>query len=157
DWYHELRLENLRDFEILPDLFLERYRHCAAYTPTITDLFKEKMKPNDDLVGFIQRWRALAARCTCALLEPEQIQMIVRNMLPSIYSRISITGCPTTFAQLYQRGAQIQSALKDPSFQLYNSRSKPTKKDQGPVTEGITINEQVGLVNHRPNPSQAAI
>src|SRR5262249_38706165 len=42
-------------------------------------------------------------------------------------------------------------------FQLYNSRSKPSRKDQGPVTEGVTINEQVGLVNQRPNSNQVAI
>src|SRR5262249_9337757 len=36
DWYHDLSPENLRDFEILADLFLERYRHYAAYTLTIT-------------------------------------------------------------------------------------------------------------------------
>src|SRR5262249_34682348 len=76
DWYHDLSPENLIDFENLDNLFLERDRHCAAYTPTITYLFKEKMKLDDDLVGFIQRWRALAARSTCALSEPEQIQMI---------------------------------------------------------------------------------
>src|SRR5262249_4736978 len=66
-------------------------------------------------------------------------------------SWISITGCPTNFTQLYERGAEVQYALKDPSFQLYASRSKFAKKDQGPVTEGVHINEQISLVNQRPN------
>src|SRR5262249_29033068 len=31
---------------------------------------------------------------------------------------------------------------------------KQTRKDQGPITEGVTINEQIGLVNQRPNQNQ---
>jgi len=73
--------------------------------------------------------------------------MIVSNTLPHIHSWISITSCPTNFTQLYQRGAEVQFALKDPTFQLYASPSKFAKKDQGPITERVTINEQVGLVN----------
>src|SRR5262249_3470384 len=112
------------------------------------------MKVDEDMVTFIQRWRTLAARSSCALSEHEQIQMIVQNTLPHIHSWITITGCPTNLTQLYQRGTEVQSALKDPTFQLYASRSKQTRKDQGPITEGVTINEQIGLVNQRPNPSQ---
>jgi len=81
--------------------------------------------------------------------------MIVPNALPHIHSWITITGYPTTFAQLYQRGTDVQSTLKDPSFQLYASQSKGVKKDKGPMTEGVTINEQIGLVNQRLNPNQA--
>jgi len=156
DWYHGLPPENLKDFDIIQDLFLEKYQHCTSYIPTITDLVKEKMKPDEDLVTFIQRWRALAARSSCVLSEQEQIQMIVQNALSHIHSWINITGCPTTFTQLYQRGTEVQSALKDPTFQLYASRSKPSRKDQGPTTKGVTINEQIGLVNQRSNFNQQA-
>src|SRR5262249_5937413 len=151
DWYYDLAPSNLRDFDTVEALFLEKYQHCTSYIPTITDLVKEKMKPDEDIVAFIQRWRTLAARSTCVLSEKEQIQMITSNTLPHIHSWISITGCPTNFTQLYERGAEVQSALKDPSFKLYASRSKFAKKDQGPVTEGVHINEQISLVNQRPS------
>src|SRR5262249_25054398 len=72
------------------------------------------MKVDEDMVTFIQRWRTLAARSSYALSEHEQIQMIVQNTLPHIHSWITITGCPTNFTQLYQRGTEVQSALKDP-------------------------------------------
>jgi len=156
DWYHGLPPENLKDFAIIQDLFLEKYQHCTSYIPTITDLVKEKMKPDEDLATFVQRWRALAARSSCVLSEQEQIQMIVQNALSHIHSWINITGCPTTFTQLYQRGTEVQSALKDPTFQLYASKSKPSRKDQGPTTEGVTINEQISLVNQRSNFNQQA-
>src|SRR5262249_36348885 len=112
------------------------------------------MKVDEDMVTFIQRWRTLAARSSCALSEHEQIQMIVQNTLPHIHSWITIIGCPTNFTQLYQRGTEVQSALKDPTFQLYASRSKQTRKDQGPTAEGVTIYEQIGLVNQCPNQNQ---
>jgi len=150
-WYYTLEPKSIETFESVKGKFLERYQHCTAYIPTITDLVKEKMKPDEELVMFIQRWRAVAARSICTLSEPEQIQMIVANTLPHIHSWFSITGCPSTFAQLYQRGTDVQATLKDPSFQLYASRSKVGKRDQGPTTEGVTINEQIGLVNQRSN------
>jgi len=53
DWYHDLSLEHLKDFDTVKALFLERYQHCTSYTPTITDLVKEKMKLDEDLVTLI--------------------------------------------------------------------------------------------------------
>src|SRR5262249_25029455 len=109
----------------------------------------EKMKPEEDFVAFVQRWRSLATKSNCLLSEQEQIQMIMANALPQFHSWMNVLGCPTTFTQLYRRGSDVQAALKDPTFQLYASRSKPSKKDQGPVTEGIQINKQINLVNQR--------
>src|SRR5262249_61920610 len=83
--------------------------------------------------------------------------MIVSNTLPHMHSWISITGCPVNFPQLYERAAAVQSSLKDPSFQLYASRSKFAKKDQGPVTEGVQINEHVKLVNPKLQQNQVAV
>src|SRR5262249_11877642 len=147
---------NLRDFNTIKVLFLEKYQHCVSYTPTITDLVREKMKPDEDFVTFVQRWRSLAAKSNCLLAEPEQIQMIVANALPYFHTWMTVTGCPTTFSKLYKRGSNVQATLKELSFQIYASKYKPPRKDQGPVTEGVQINEQINLVNQRLHPNQAA-
>jgi len=72
DWYYDLAPNDLKDFDIVQAL-----QHCITYIPTITDLVKEKMKPDDDVITFIQRWRTLAVKFTCVLSEKEQIQMII--------------------------------------------------------------------------------
>ena len=84
--------------------------------PTLTDLIAKKMKPNEDFVQFVNRWRLLAAKMRNSIHESEQIKLIVSNADPYLKTWMSLTGIPVSFTELYSKGRTIQNQLRDPSF-----------------------------------------
>ena len=84
--------------------------------PTLTDVIDEKMKPDEDFVQFVDRWRLLAAKIRISIHESEQIKLIINNADPYLRTRMSLTEIPVSFTELYSKGRTIQNQLRDPSF-----------------------------------------
>ena len=83
---------------------------------TLTDLIAEKMKPDEDFVQFVDRWRLLAAKMRISILESKQIKLIVNNADPYLKTWMSLTGISVSFTELYSKERTIQNQLRDPSF-----------------------------------------
>ena len=106
----------MQDFFKIRDKFLEKYSHRIEYVLTLTNLIAEKMKPNEDFVQFVDRWRLLASKMRISIHESEQIKLIVNNADPYLKTWMSLTGIPIFFTELYSMGRIIQNQLRDPSF-----------------------------------------
>ena len=72
----------MQDFFKIRDKFLKKYSHRIECVPTLTDLIAEKMKPDEDFVQFVDRWRLLAAKMRISIHESEQIKLIVNDADP---------------------------------------------------------------------------
>ena len=104
----------MQDSFKIKDKFFKKYSHRIECVPTLTDLIIEKMKPDEDFVQFVDRWRLLSSKMRILIHESEQIKLIINNVDPYLKTWMSLTGIPVSFIELYSKGRTIQNQLTDP-------------------------------------------
>ena len=77
--------------------------------PTLTDLIAEKMKPDEDFIQFVNRWRLLASKMRISIHESEQIKLIVNNVDPYLKIWMSLTGILVFLLNFTQRKEQFKT------------------------------------------------
>ncbi|MQL85276.1 hypothetical protein Taro_017792 [Colocasia esculenta] len=109
----------------------------------------EKIKPDEEFAVYADRWRALALIVCCPMLEEEKVKLIIANAIPT-YRAILAMNDITSMHQLYSLARFIHTQLKDsPIHSMFETPMfRYPKKPQGPVTEVVQTNEQVGAVNN---------
>ena len=86
EWYYTLPIHDVQDFSRVWDRFFEKYSHRVGYVPSLTDLIVEKMRPDEDFTQFADRWWLLAAKMRVTIPEVEQINLIVNNSNPYLWT-----------------------------------------------------------------------
>ena len=84
EWFYTLSIEDMQDFFKIRDKFFEKYSHRIECVPTLTDMIAEKMKPDEDFVQFVDRWRLLVVKMRISIYESEQIKLIINNTDPHL-------------------------------------------------------------------------
>ncbi|MQL90038.1 hypothetical protein Taro_022619 [Colocasia esculenta] len=148
DWFYSLLPEDAEDFAVVKAKFLEQFQDRVGTEYSLTDLMAEKMKSYEDFASYADRWRQMATRVPGYLPEGEKVKIIIANAAPA-YRNILTMNDITTMHQLYSRSRFIQTQLKDsPIHSMFEpQKSRFQRKPQGPVTEGVQVNEQVSAFN----------
>ncbi|MQL97690.1 hypothetical protein Taro_030386 [Colocasia esculenta] len=148
DWFYSLLPEDAEDFAVVKAKFLEQFQDMVGPEYSLTDLIAEKMKPDEDFSAYADRWRQMATRVPGYLPEGEKVKIIIANATPA-YRNILAMNDISNMHQLYSRARFIQTQLKDsPIHSMFEpQKSRFQRKPQGPVTEGVQVNEQVSAFN----------
>ncbi|MQL68985.1 hypothetical protein Taro_001269, partial [Colocasia esculenta] len=148
DWFYFLLPEDTEDFAVVKAKFLEQFQDRVGPEYSLTDLIAEKMKPDEDFSAYADRWRQMATRVPGYLPEGEKVKIIIANATPA-YRNILAMNDISNMHQLYSRARFIQTQLKDsPIHSMFEpQKSRFQRKPQGPVTEGVQVNEQVSAFN----------
>ncbi|MQL86124.1 hypothetical protein Taro_018635 [Colocasia esculenta] len=153
EWSYSLPPEEVEDFQTVQERFLQQFQDRVGPEYFFVDLVAEKMKPEEDFSTYADRWRSLAAKVRCPMPEEEKAKLLISNATPT-YRAILAMNDISTMHQLYSRAHFIQTQLKDsPIHSMFETpKARYAKKPQGPVTEGIQTNEQVGAVSNPQGP-----
>ncbi|MQL78280.1 hypothetical protein Taro_010711 [Colocasia esculenta] len=153
EWFYSLPPEEAEDFQIVQERFLKQFQDLVGPEYSFVDLVAEKMKPEEEFSTYADRWRSLAAKFCCPMPEEEKVKLLISNATPT-YRAILAMNDISTMHQLYSRSRFIQTQLKDSPihFMFETPKARYAKKPQGPVTEGIQTNEQVGAVSNPQGP-----
>ncbi|MQM04092.1 hypothetical protein Taro_036884 [Colocasia esculenta] len=153
EWFYSLPPEEAEDFQVVQERFLQQFQDRVGPEYSFVDLVAEKMKADEEFSVYADRWRSLAAKVRCPMLEEEKVKLLISNATPT-YRAILAMNDITTMHQLYSRAHFIQTQLKDlPIHSMFEApKSRYLKKPQGPITEGIQTNEQVSAVNNPQGP-----
>ena len=110
-----------------------------------------KQKPKESFSTFITRWRSKAAQMTNRPNEEEQIQMVVKNLLP-IYHKHLFAQCFPNFKALIVAGTQVEDVVNNGI--LKNEESYSSKKAAAHTTNEEAVNvvdsQALSIANPRP-------
>ena len=96
-----------------------------------------KQKPKESFSTFITRWRSKADQMTNRPNEEEQIQMVMKNLLP-IYHKHLFAQCFPNFKALIVAGTQVEDVVNNGI--LKNEERYSSKKSVGHTTNEEAVN-----------------
>ena len=105
-WFDILTAHDLQDFRTVEKKVLSQYSHQVPHKPTMGDLTAEKMRANEDFVTFASRWRDMAARSECYILESQAIEIIARNTTGALRAGLLVSDFHM-YPQLYERVVRV--------------------------------------------------
>ncbi|MQL98459.1 hypothetical protein Taro_031173, partial [Colocasia esculenta] len=148
DWFYSLLPADAEHFAVVKAKFLEQFQDRVGPEYSLTDLMADKMKSDEDFASYVDRWRQMATIVPGYLPEGEMVKIMIANAMPA-YRNILAMNDISTMHQLYSRARFIQTQLKDsPIHSMFEpQKSQFQRKPQGPVTEGVQVNEQVSAFN----------
>ena len=79
---------------------------------TRRDLETTKQEPKESFFTFITKWRAKAAQMMSRLSEKEQLDMVVKNLLPAYHKYLFVQYFPN-FQALIATRTQIEDAINN--------------------------------------------
>src|SRR5262249_2004523 len=153
-WFSSLSAADLASFDIVAGKFISQFSYLTGQSPTLYDVFSEKMKPEENFLQFANRWRTIASRSGVPIPERQAVTLIVNNTTPQLKAILMLSELHT-FEQLYNRAKIVQTQIKEATLPIF-FESKPSGKKSVPIptTEGVTVNEQVTAFQNPSAPQQ---
>ena len=111
-WFLNLEDSQIPTWEDIANEFYKQYKYNIEVDITRRDLETTKQKPKESFSTFITRWRSKAAQMTNRPNEEEQIQMVVKNLLP-IYHKHLFAQCFPNFKALIVAGTQVEDVVNN--------------------------------------------
>ena len=131
-WYYNLDPSKTTVWNELVKLFVDQFIFNTMIDVTLRDLETTKQGVGETFFENISRWKNKASRMVNKPNEKDQINMIIKNLLPVYNSRL-LSSPISSFGELCDCGTRIEDALKN--GQLEKGESKPlTKKTYGGET-----------------------
>ena len=110
-WFFNLKDSHTNTWEDICSEFFKQYRFNNEVDVTRRDLETTKQGAKETFSSFITRWRAKAVQMTPRPSEEDQLQMVVKNLLPTYNKHLFAQYFPT-FKALVAAGTQIKAALQ---------------------------------------------
>ena len=111
------------------DLFVDQFIFNTMIDVTLRDLETTKQGMGETFSKYTTKWKTKASRIVNRSSEKDQINMIIKNLLPAYNSR-PLSLPISSFGELCDCGTRIEDALNN--GQLEKGESKPlTKKTYG--------------------------
>jgi len=82
--FTSLSAADLASFDTVAAKFVSQFSHLTYQSPTLFDLFSEKMRPDEDFLVYANRWCTMAARSELPVPERQAITIIVNNATPQL-------------------------------------------------------------------------
>ncbi|CAN6455436.1 unnamed protein product [Victoria cruziana] len=115
-WYREhINPIELKDFDKLINLFIERFISNVEITPTITTLCNMKQKQGENVMDFIQRWRSACNRMKEPISQSHALGLIVNNLSQPLRSLI-FSAPVKSFIDLAERAECIEIGMENGAF-----------------------------------------
>ena len=128
-WYYSLDPSKTKVWNELVDLFVDQFIFNTMIDVTLRDLETTKQGMGETFSKYMTKWKTKASRIVNRLSEKDQINMIIKNLLPAYNSR-PLSLPISSFGELCDCGTRIEDALNN--GQLEKGESKPlTKKTYG--------------------------
>ena len=113
----------------LVELFVDQFIFNTMIDVTLRDLETTKQGMGETFSKYMTKWKTKASRIVNRSSEKDQINMIIKNLLPTYNSR-PLSLPISSFGELCDCGTRIEDALNN--GQLEKGESKPlTKKTYG--------------------------
>ena len=128
-WYYSLDPSKTKVWNELVDLFMDQFIFNTMIDVTLRDLETTKQGMGETFSKYMTKWKTKASRIVNRSSEKDQINMIIKNLLPAYNSR-PLSLPISSFEELCDCGTRIEDALNN--GQLEKGESKPlTKKTYG--------------------------
>ena len=111
-WFLNLDDARARSWEDICHEFHNQYKYNIEVDMTRRDLETTKQEPKESFSTFIIKWRAKTAQMMNRPSEEEQIQMVVKNLLPIYHYHLFAQYFPN-FKALLIVGTQVEDAINN--------------------------------------------
>ena len=141
-WYYSLNPSKTKVWNELVELFVDQFIFNTMIDMTLRDLETTKQGVGEKFSKYMTRWKTKASRMVNRTTEKDQINIIIKNLLPAYNSRL-LSLCISLFGELCDYGTRIKDAINN--GQLGKGENKPpTKKEYG---EGTTTTKAPNPIN----------
>ena len=141
-WYYSLDPSKNMVWNELVELFLDQFIFNTMLHVTLRVLKTTKQGVGETLIEYMTRLKTKASRMVNRPNEKDQINMIIKNLLPTYNSRL-LSSPISSFGELHDCGTRIEDAINN--GQLEKGESKPlTKKTYG---GGATVTKTPNPIN----------
>jgi len=149
-WYYSLNLSKTKVWNELVELFMDQFIFNTMIDVTLRDFKTTKQGVRETFSGYMMRWKGKVSRMVNRPNEKDQINMIIKNLLPS-YNSWLLSLPISSFGKLCDCGTRIEDAINN--GQLEKGESKPsikktyggraaTSKAPNPVNVSVIIPQQ---------------
>ena len=111
-WFLNLDDARARSWEDICHEFHNQYKYNIESNVIRRDLETTKQQPKESFSTFITKWKAKAAQMITRPNEEDQIQMVVKNLLP-IFHKHFFSQYFTNFKALVIAGTQVEDAINN--------------------------------------------
>ena len=141
-WYYNLDPSKTKVWNGLMELFVDQFIFNTMIDVILRDLETTKQGVGETFFEYMTRWKGKAFRMVNRPNEKDQINMIIKNLLPAYNSRILLSPI-SSFKELCDCGTRIDDAMNN--GQLEKGESKPPiKKTYG---GGATTSKALNPMN----------
>ncbi|KAF3771805.1 Serine/threonine-phosphatase 7 long form-like protein [Nymphaea thermarum] len=117
-WYREhINPMELKIFDKLINIFIERFIQNVETAPTITTLCYLKQRPGEKVRDFIQRWRSSCNKMRDPISQSHALGLIVNNLTQPLRSFISNAPIKS-FIDLTERVECIEAGIENGAFDV---------------------------------------
>ena len=141
-WYHSLDPSKTKVWNELVELFMDQFIFNTMIDVTLRDLETTKQGVGETFSKYMTRWKTKASRMVNRPKEKDQINMIIKNLLPAYNSRL-LSLPISSFGELSDCGTRVEDAINNRQLEK-GERKPPTKKTYG---GGATTTKAPNLVN----------
>ena len=124
-WYYSLDPNKTKVWNELVKLFVGQLIFNTMIDVTLRDLETTKQGVGVTFFEYMTRWKGKASRMVNRSNKKDQINMIIKNLLPAYNSRL-LSSPISSFGELCDSGTRIEDAINN--GQMEKAKSKPPIK-----------------------------
>jgi len=140
-WFLSLEENRTKTWEDVCDAFTDHYKYNTEVDVIRRDLETTKQGVNKTFSTFIIRWRQKASKMTDRRNKEDQIQLVVKNLLPIYHKHLFAHYFPN-FKALVGAGTKVEDAIADGTIKTKEiQRSRRTNFGEKTSAEVNTITQ----------------
>ena len=111
-WYYSLDPNKTKVWNELVELFVDQFIFNTMIDVTLKDLQTIKQGVRETFSKYMTSWKGKASRIVNRLNEKDQINMIIKNLIPTYNSRL-LSSPINSFKELCDCGTRIKDAINN--------------------------------------------
>ena len=149
-WYYTLDIGKVKGWTELVNAFLTQFSFNTMVDITLRDLETTKQRGGETFSEYLVRWREKASRMINFLGEKDQVNIMMKGLLPIYFNRM-LSGPIMNFEQLCNCGTRIEDAMENGKIE--KSEGRTTSKKIYGQTNKTTSQSNVSVVYQAPTPT----
>ena len=125
-WYYNLDSSKTNVWNELVELFVDQFIFNTMIDVTLRDLETTKQWFNETFSEYMMRWKKKVSRIVNRPNENDQINMIIKNLLPAYNNRL-LSSRINSFVELCDCGARIEDAINTRQLDLSEAKFQAKK------------------------------
>ena len=128
------------------DLFMKQFSYNTMIDVTLSDLEMTRQIDNETFSEFLVRWRAKASKMINRLDEKDQVNIVMKGLLPIYYNRMFASPI-MDFEQLCNSGMRIENAIDNVQLDKREGKiSALAKKTFGSSSKASNVQDTINVV-----------